>query len=147
MCVTLTLWHLLSSPQLDEANSLLRTELDAAARLRKSQTELSKQLQQLESNGRELQDKCCMLENGKLKLEKDYISLQAALEAEKRDCSQGSETITDLQGACVHVCVRSPYPYWCLLCFSPLSLVSFHFVTVPRAGDTYTVSLAKVYFR
>ncbi|XP_031436748.1 rho-associated protein kinase 2 isoform X4 [Clupea harengus] len=84
--------------QLDEANSLLRTELDAAARLRKSQTELSKQLQQLESNGRELQDKCCMLENGKLKLEKDYISLQAALEAEKRDCSQGSETITDLQG-------------------------------------------------
>ncbi|XP_062378079.1 rho-associated protein kinase 2 isoform X2 [Sardina pilchardus] len=84
--------------QLDEANTLLRAETDAAARLRKSQTELSKQLQQMEANGRELQDKCCLLENGKLKLEKDYIGLQAALEAEKRDCSQGSETITDLQG-------------------------------------------------
>lgn len=77
----------------------MRAETDSAARLRKSQTELTKQLQQLEANGRELQDKCCLLENSKLKLEKDYISLQAALEAEKRDCSQGSETITDLQGA------------------------------------------------
>ncbi|XP_048126881.1 rho-associated protein kinase 2 [Alosa alosa] len=84
--------------QLDEANALLRAETDAAARLRKSQTELTKQLQQMEANGRELQDKCCLLENSKLKLEKDYIGLQAALEAEKRDCSQGSETITDLQG-------------------------------------------------
>ncbi|KAL2099189.1 hypothetical protein ACEWY4_005669 [Coilia grayii] len=84
--------------QLDEANALLRAESDAAARLRKSQTEMTKQLQQLEANGRELQDKCCLLENSKLKLEKDYIGLQAALEAEKRDCSQGSETITDLQG-------------------------------------------------
>ncbi|XP_023690440.2 rho-associated protein kinase 2 isoform X2 [Paramormyrops kingsleyae] len=84
--------------QLDEANTLLRAETDAATRLRKTQTEMSKQIQQLESNGRDLQDKCCMLENGKLKLEKDFISLQSALEAEKRDRSQGSETISDLQG-------------------------------------------------
>ncbi|KAI1895124.1 hypothetical protein AGOR_G00103060 [Albula goreensis] len=84
--------------QLDEANALLRAESDAAARLRKTQTEMTKQVQQLEANGRELQDKCCMLENSKLKLEKDFISLQSALESEKRDRSQGSETITDLQG-------------------------------------------------
>ncbi|XP_030627753.1 rho-associated protein kinase 2 [Chanos chanos] len=83
--------------QLDEANALLRAESEAATRLRKAQTESSKQTQQLEGTVRELQDKCCLLENGKLKLEKDFISLQAALDAEKRDRSQGSETISDLQ--------------------------------------------------
>ncbi|MBN3316190.1 ROCK2 kinase, partial [Atractosteus spatula] len=84
--------------QLDEVNSLLRTESDTAARLRKTQTEMTKQTQQLESNNRELQDKCCMLENAKLKLEKDFISLQSALESEKRDRSHGTEIISDLQG-------------------------------------------------
>ncbi|XP_029114113.1 rho-associated protein kinase 2 isoform X2 [Scleropages formosus] len=84
--------------QLDEVNMLLRAETDAAARLRKTQAEMNKQIQQLESNGRELQDKCCLLENSKMKLEKDFMSLQSALESEKRDRSQGSETISDLQG-------------------------------------------------
>ncbi|XP_015207067.1 rho-associated protein kinase 2 isoform X3 [Lepisosteus oculatus] len=84
--------------QLDEVNSLLRTESDTAARLRKTQTEMTKQTQQLESNNRELQDKCCMLENAKLKLEKDFISLQSALESEKRDRNHGTEIISDLQG-------------------------------------------------
>ncbi|XP_064158819.1 rho-associated protein kinase 2 isoform X1 [Anguilla rostrata] len=84
--------------QLDEANALLRAETDAAARLRKTQTEMTKQVQQLEGSVRELQDKCLALENGKLKLEKDFISLQSALESEKRDRSQGSETISDQQG-------------------------------------------------
>ncbi|XP_044144460.1 rho-associated protein kinase 2-like [Bufo gargarizans] len=84
--------------QLDEANALLRTESDTAARLRKTQNEMSKQIQQLETNNRELQDKTCMLENAKLKLEKDYINLQSALESEKRDRTQGSEIISDLQG-------------------------------------------------
>ncbi|XP_059421995.1 rho-associated protein kinase 2 isoform X5 [Carassius carassius] len=83
--------------QLDEANALLRAETDAAARLRKTQTESSKQLQQLEAHVRELQDKCCMLENSKLTLERDNISLQAALDTEKREQTQGSETISDLQ--------------------------------------------------
>lgn len=83
--------------QLDEANALLRAESDAATRLRKSQTEGSKQLQQLEAHARELQDKCCMLENSKLTLERENISLQAALDAEKREHTQGSETISDLQ--------------------------------------------------
>uniref|UniRef100_A0AAX7U421 non-specific serine/threonine protein kinase n=1 Tax=Astatotilapia calliptera TaxID=8154 RepID=A0AAX7U421_ASTCA len=84
--------------QLEEANTLLRAETEAATRLRKAQTESSKQLQQLEANVRELQDKCCLLERSKLSLEKECISLQAALETERREHSQGSETITDLMG-------------------------------------------------
>ncbi|KAM9355405.1 rho-associated protein kinase 2-like [Pholidichthys leucotaenia] len=84
--------------QLEEANAQLRAETEVAARLRKSQTENSKQLQQLEANVRELQDKCCLLERNKLSLEKECISLQAALETERSQHSQGSETIRDLLG-------------------------------------------------
>ncbi|XP_068437169.1 rho-associated protein kinase 2 isoform X3 [Clinocottus analis] len=84
--------------QLEEANTLLRAESEAATRLRKTQTESSKQLQQLEANVRELQDKCCLLERNKLSLEKECISLQAALEVERREHNQGSETISDQMG-------------------------------------------------
>uniref|UniRef100_A0A674C588 Rho-associated protein kinase 2 n=1 Tax=Salmo trutta TaxID=8032 RepID=A0A674C588_SALTR len=84
--------------QLDEANALLRAEQEAATRLRKAQTEAGKQVQALEAGGRELQDKCCLLERSKLTLEKECIGLQAALEAERREHSQGSETIADMQG-------------------------------------------------
>ncbi|XP_051941624.1 rho-associated protein kinase 2 isoform X3 [Hippocampus zosterae] len=84
--------------QLEEANILLRAESESATRLRKTQTENSKQLQQLEVNTRELQDKCCLLERSKLSLEKECITLQAALETERREHSQGSETIIDLLG-------------------------------------------------
>ncbi|XP_061824424.1 rho-associated protein kinase 2 isoform X1 [Nerophis lumbriciformis] len=84
--------------QLEEANTLLRAESESATRLRKTQTENSKQLQQLEVNAREMQDKCCLLERSKLSLEKECISLQAALETEHREHSQGSETISDLMG-------------------------------------------------
>ncbi|CAL8285714.1 unnamed protein product [Lota lota] len=84
--------------QLEEANASLRAESEASLRLRKAQTEGSKQLQQLEAHSRELQDKCCLLERSKLSLEKECIGLQAALEAERREHSQGSETITDLLG-------------------------------------------------
>ncbi|KQK77003.1 Rho-associated protein kinase 2 [Amazona aestiva] len=84
--------------ELDEANSLLRSESDTAARLRKNQTESTKQIQQLETNNRELQDKNCLLENAKLKLEKDFLNIQSALESERRDRSHGSEIISDLQG-------------------------------------------------
>ena len=95
--------------QLDEANTLLRAESDAAARLRKAQTDSSKQLQQLETHVRELQDKCCLLESGKLALEKDYISLQAALDTETREHTQRSETISDLQGTAALELHVSPY--------------------------------------
>uniref|UniRef100_A0A452T6A1 Rho-associated protein kinase 2 n=1 Tax=Ursus maritimus TaxID=29073 RepID=A0A452T6A1_URSMA len=84
--------------QLDETNALLRTESDTAARLRKTQAESSKQIQQLESNNRDLQDKNCLLETAKLKLEKEFINLQSVLESERRDRTHGSEIINDLQG-------------------------------------------------
>ncbi|XP_048354650.1 rho-associated protein kinase 2 [Sphaerodactylus townsendi] len=84
--------------QLDEANALLRTESDTTARFRKNQTESTKQIQQLEANNRDLQDKNCALENAKLKLEKDFLNLQSALESERRDRTHGSEIISDLQG-------------------------------------------------
>ncbi|KFQ90193.1 Rho-associated protein kinase 2, partial [Phoenicopterus ruber ruber] len=84
--------------QRQASNSLLRSESDTAARLRKNQTESTKQIQQLEANNRELQDKNCLLENAKLKLEKDFLNLQSALESERRDRSHGSEIISDLQG-------------------------------------------------
>ncbi|XP_043363955.1 rho-associated protein kinase 1 isoform X4 [Dermochelys coriacea] len=83
--------------QLEEANDLLRTESDTAARLRKSHTETSKTISQLESLNRELQERCRVLESTKLEVEKDYYQLQAALEAERRDRSHGSEMIGDLQ--------------------------------------------------
>lgn len=95
------LCHAFRHLQLEEANTLLRAETEAATRLRKTQTESSKQLQQLEANARELQDKCCLLERSKLSLEKECISLQAALETERREHSQGSETISDLMGGCL----------------------------------------------
>ncbi|XP_060089862.1 rho-associated protein kinase 2 [Heteronotia binoei] len=84
--------------QLDEANALLRTESDTAARFRKNQTESTKQIQQLEATNRDLQDKNCALENARLKLEKDFLNLQSALESERRDRTHGSEIISDLQG-------------------------------------------------
>ncbi|XP_023558155.1 rho-associated protein kinase 2 isoform X1 [Octodon degus] len=84
--------------QLDETNALLRTESDTAARLRKTQAESCKQIQQLESNNRDLQDKNCLLETARLKLEKEFINLQSALESERRDRTHGSEIINDLQG-------------------------------------------------
>lgn len=96
--------------QLEEANTLLRAETEAATRLRKTQTESSKQLQQLEANVRELQDKCCLLERSKLSLEKECIGLQAALEAERREHSQGSETISDLMGGWQkQICNLAPF--------------------------------------
>lgn len=77
---------------------MLRTESDTAARFRKNQTESTKQIQQLEATNRDLQDKNCALENAKLKLEKDFLNLQSALESERRDRTNGSEIISDLQG-------------------------------------------------
>uniref|UniRef100_A0A670YMJ6 Rho-associated protein kinase 1 n=1 Tax=Pseudonaja textilis TaxID=8673 RepID=A0A670YMJ6_PSETE len=83
--------------QLEEANDLLRTESDTAARLRKSHTEMSKSISQFESLNRELQERCRILENTKLQVEKDCFQLQGALEVERRDRSHGSEIIGELQ--------------------------------------------------
>uniref|UniRef100_A0A8C2MCA4 Rho-associated protein kinase 1 n=1 Tax=Cricetulus griseus TaxID=10029 RepID=A0A8C2MCA4_CRIGR len=83
--------------QLEEANDLLRTESDTAVRLRKSHTEMSKSISQLESLNRELQERNRILENSKSQADKDYYQLQAVLEAERRDRGHDSEMIGDLQ--------------------------------------------------
>ncbi|XP_046905782.1 rho-associated protein kinase 2-like isoform X5 [Hypomesus transpacificus] len=84
--------------QLEEATALLQGEQEAGEKLKKSQMEAQKQTQVLELSLRDHQDKLSLLENSKMELEQHLISLQAALEAEKRDRSQGSEIIADLQG-------------------------------------------------
>ncbi|XP_031734246.1 rho-associated protein kinase 2-like isoform X5 [Anarrhichthys ocellatus] len=84
--------------QLEEANTLLQAEQEAAARLKKSQAEVQKQAQSLEASLREMQEKCSQLENSKMELEKQLMGLQAELEEERRDRNLRTETISDLQG-------------------------------------------------
>ncbi|KAK5879947.1 hypothetical protein CesoFtcFv8_023020 [Champsocephalus esox] len=84
--------------QLEEANTVLLAEQEAAARLKKSQAEAQKQAQCLELSLREMQEKYSQLENSKQELEKQLRGLQAELEEERRGRSIGTETITDLQG-------------------------------------------------
>lgn len=77
---------------------MLQAEQEAAARLKKSQTEAQKQAQSLEVGLREMQEKCSQLENGKMELEKQLMGLQAELAEESRDHNLRTETIADLQG-------------------------------------------------
>ncbi|KAJ8274707.1 hypothetical protein COCON_G00093320 [Conger conger] len=84
--------------QLEEANEQLRAESESTTHLKKAQAETLKQLQHLELRLVELEDSSGQLEDCKLKLEMEASSLQAALEAEKSERSQGCQTIADLQG-------------------------------------------------
>lgn len=77
---------------------MLRAESDTAARLRKSHTEMSKSMSQLEGLNREMQEKSRAADNTKLALEKEVLQLQSTLDSERRNCSQGSEEIRELQG-------------------------------------------------
>uniref|UniRef100_A0A7N9AUS5 Rho-associated protein kinase 1 n=1 Tax=Mastacembelus armatus TaxID=205130 RepID=A0A7N9AUS5_9TELE len=83
--------------QLQEANDLLRAESDTAARLRKSQTEMTKSMSQFESLNRELQERSRSSDTEKATLEKELLLLQSTLDAERRNYSQGSEEIRELQ--------------------------------------------------
>ncbi|KAJ8408186.1 hypothetical protein AAFF_G00264140 [Aldrovandia affinis] len=83
--------------QLEEANDLLRVESDTAARLRKSHTEVAKAMSLLEGVNRDLQEKWRAADSAKLQLGKEVIQLQAALDSERRNYSQGSEEILELQ--------------------------------------------------
>ncbi|NXT11604.1 ROCK2 kinase, partial [Prunella fulvescens] len=78
--------------QLDEANSLLRSESDTAASLEEEVKNGKSALAKLEMEKRQLQEKLTDLEK------KEYLNLQSALESERRDRSHGSEMISDLQG-------------------------------------------------
>ncbi|CAJ1072492.1 rho-associated protein kinase 1 isoform X2 [Xyrichtys novacula] len=83
--------------QLEEANDLLRAESDTAARLRKSHTEMGKTVSQLESLNRELQERSRAVDAEKAQLEKELLVLQSTLDSERRNYSQGSEEIRELQ--------------------------------------------------
>uniref|UniRef100_A0A4W6BZT8 non-specific serine/threonine protein kinase n=1 Tax=Lates calcarifer TaxID=8187 RepID=A0A4W6BZT8_LATCA len=83
--------------QLEEANDLLRAESDTAARLRKSHTEMAKSMSQLESLNRELQERSRGADGEKAQLEKEVLLLQSTLDSERRNYSQGSEEIRELQ--------------------------------------------------
>uniref|UniRef100_A0A3B4A0F4 Rho-associated protein kinase 1 n=1 Tax=Periophthalmus magnuspinnatus TaxID=409849 RepID=A0A3B4A0F4_9GOBI len=83
--------------QLQEANDLLRAESDTAARLRKNQSEMAKSMSQLESLNRELQERVRAADGDKAQLEKEVLVLQSTLESERRNYSQGSEEIHELQ--------------------------------------------------
>ncbi|KAG8014237.1 Rho-associated protein kinase 1, partial [Nibea albiflora] len=83
--------------QLEEANDLLRAESDTAARLRKSHTEMGKSMSQLESLNRELQERSRAVDGEKAQLEKELLLLQSTLDSERRNYSQGSEEIRELQ--------------------------------------------------
>lgn len=85
-------------PQLEEANDLLRAESDTAARLRKSHTEMAKSMSQLESLNRELQERSRAIDGEKAQLEKEVLLIQSTLDSERRNYSQGSEEIRELQG-------------------------------------------------
>uniref|UniRef100_A0A3Q2YLJ8 Rho-associated protein kinase 1 n=1 Tax=Hippocampus comes TaxID=109280 RepID=A0A3Q2YLJ8_HIPCM len=83
--------------QLEEANDLLRAESDTAARLRKNHTEVAKSMSQLESLNRELQERSRAADGEKAQLEKELLLLQSTLDSERRNYSQDSEEIRELQ--------------------------------------------------
>uniref|UniRef100_A0A669F0M7 Rho-associated protein kinase 1 n=1 Tax=Oreochromis niloticus TaxID=8128 RepID=A0A669F0M7_ORENI len=84
--------------QLEEANDLLRAESDTAGRLRKSHTEMTKSMTHLENLNRELQERSRAVEGEKALLEKELLLLQSTLDSERRNYSQDSEEIRELQG-------------------------------------------------
>uniref|UniRef100_A0A669E2R0 Rho-associated protein kinase 1 n=1 Tax=Oreochromis niloticus TaxID=8128 RepID=A0A669E2R0_ORENI len=83
--------------QLEEANDLLRAESDTAGRLRKSHTEMTKSMTHLENLNRELQERSRAVEGEKALLEKELLLLQSTLDSERRNYSQDSEEIRELQ--------------------------------------------------
>lgn len=87
-----------SVPQLDETNAGLHAEQEAAARLKKSQAEVQKQVHSLEASLGEMKERCSQLEKDRMELEKQLMALQAELDEERRDRNLRTETIADLQG-------------------------------------------------
>lgn len=77
---------------------MLRAESDTAARLRKTHTEVAKSMSQLESLNRDLQERSRAADGEKAQLQKELLLLQSTLDSERRNCSQGSEEIMELQG-------------------------------------------------
>lgn len=77
---------------------MLRAESDTAVRLRKNNAELSNASNHLESVNRELQERSRAGDAVKAQLEKELLLLQSTLDSERRNYSQGSEEMRELQG-------------------------------------------------
>lgn len=60
---------------------------------------MAKSMSQLESLNRELQERSRAVDGEKAQLEKELLLLQSTLDSERRNYSQGSEEIRELQGA------------------------------------------------
>uniref|UniRef100_A0A667ZZ73 Rho-associated protein kinase 1 n=1 Tax=Myripristis murdjan TaxID=586833 RepID=A0A667ZZ73_9TELE len=72
--------------------------------VQKSHTEMAKSMSQLETLNRELQEKSRAVDGEKAQLEKELLLLQSTLDSERRNYSQGSEEIRELQASgAVHV--------------------------------------------
>ncbi|XP_061418287.1 rho-associated protein kinase 2-like isoform X2 [Lethenteron reissneri] len=83
--------------QLEESTALLRAETEAGARARKAQAEGAKQASALEAANRELSERMRGLEAARLRQDKEVLTLQAAVETERRDRTHGTEMNADLQ--------------------------------------------------
>lgn len=91
-------FHPFILPQLDQTNAMLQAEQEAAARMKKSQTEVQKHAQSLEASLGEMKERCSQLEKDRMELEKQLMALQAELDEERRDRNLRMETVADLQG-------------------------------------------------
>lgn len=59
---------------------------------------MAKSMSQLESLNREVQERSRAVDGEKAQLEKELLLLQSTLDSERRNYSQGSEEIQELQG-------------------------------------------------
>uniref|UniRef100_A0A8C4PX64 non-specific serine/threonine protein kinase n=1 Tax=Eptatretus burgeri TaxID=7764 RepID=A0A8C4PX64_EPTBU len=75
----------------------LSTEQEVVTRARKAQAEGSMAFQQMEQEKQQLLQKSQCLEGDRLKLEKDILNIQAALELERRDHNHTADILASLQ--------------------------------------------------
>lgn len=59
---------------------------------------MAKSMSQLESLNRDLQERSRAIDGEKAQLEKEVLVIQSTLDSERRNYSQGSEEIRELQG-------------------------------------------------
>ncbi|XP_055088190.1 rho-associated protein kinase 2-like isoform X2 [Periophthalmus magnuspinnatus] len=84
--------------QLEQTTQQLQEEQENASRLKKAQAEVQKQLQTLEVSLREQEQRCAQLELSTQERDTELREAHTQLEVEKRERSNKSDTISDLQG-------------------------------------------------
>ena len=83
---------------MDESNQTLEIELDNNIHLKKQHSELQKTYAHLERAHSQSHDKYQELITTKVRLEKDYFTLQTCIEQEKNAKFTALEKIQDLEG-------------------------------------------------